>query len=195
MRLYLLTLASWGGLILAVLVAVTHGGSESDQSEKDVALAMPQASKTDRTYQSLQPSNAHDIAVYHYRVPNTETSLKIEFYLKDPLLHQAVRELLFRSLTEVTSILEVAGDGLVPGQKYSKDWQWADGGWVHLAVWSDRDFRDQMTYGIVKETLVGLRYYTVTRRFAFESNTVVSHGDLGTVAFAFIVGSDEGTIQ
>lgn len=90
----------------------------------------------------------------------------------------------------VTSILDIAGDGLVPDHRFSENLEYEEGHKINIGIWSDRIVHDEMTYGIVKDALIGFWYFMVTDRYAFKSTAYVSHGDLGIVAYASIRDTD-----
>ncbi|KAL8926555.1 MAG: hypothetical protein Q9208_002882 [Pyrenodesmia sp. 3 TL-2023] len=121
---------------------------------------------------------------FEYKVPTTETSLLLKFFTDTPLNPRRVRDLLSRALSLVISILDVAGDGVVPDQLFFKNLDYVDNYRINFAIWSDRIGANQMTYGIVKDALVGLMFFMVTSRYAFRGIIAVSHAGLENVAYA-----------
>lgn len=118
-----------------------------------------------------------------YRVPKTETSIHLAIDRDRPFRPRIFQELVYRALLLVSSILEVTGDGPVPGHRFTQDYDDIDGYRLSVGIWSDRVIPDGMTYSIVRDTLVGLRECMVTRGRAFQGVVHVSHGEAGVVAF------------
>ncbi|KAL8646581.1 MAG: hypothetical protein Q9210_006053 [Variospora velana] len=105
---------------------------------------------------TLPSSSNDDDVVFNYKVPGTETSLHLVIDLDIGLRPGIVQRLLSRALLLVTSILDVAGDGIVPGQRFTQDYEDVYGYRLSVSVWSDRIIHDRMTYSVLKDTLVGL---------------------------------------
>lgn len=135
---------------------------------------------------SLSVHQDRDERVINYRVPNTETSLLLKFFTDNPLNPRRVRDLLSRALLLVTSILDVAGDGIVPEHVFFQHLDYTDDYRIDLSIWSNRIIADQMTYGTVKDTLIGMWSLMVTDRYAFRGIVAVSHGRFENVAYASI---------
>lgn len=108
------------------------------------------------------------------------------FHLSAPLDPRRVRELLSHALFLADTILDVAGDGSVPGGQFFETVPYGDASRKDLVIDIISKIGDGMTYGIVKDTLTGLWYGMVTHRSAYLGVIEVSHGDLGRVASGII---------
>ncbi|KAI4286329.1 MAG: hypothetical protein L6R35_004416 [Caloplaca aegaea] len=141
----------------------------------------------------LPSSSNDDDVVFDYKVPGTETSLHLVMDLDIGLRPGIVQRLLSRALLLVTSILDVAGDGIVPGQRFTQDYEDMYGYGLSVGIWSDRIIHDRMTYSVLKDTLVGLWDRMVTRRLAYQTVIHVSREDVGIVAFGIVRWVSEDT--
>ena len=107
-----------------------------------------------------------------YHVPNTQTTLIVIWGGHSTGILPALRELLYKSWTEIESIIDVAGDGIIPGDRneYYK-YQVFERGLGPEAVsidvfgrW-DPDVQERLlTYRIALDLFRGLRDLTVVPR-------------------------------
>lgn len=99
-----------------------------------------------------------------YHVPNTETTLLFEWESSPPGTLSAIRQLLSNALMEVGNIVDVAGDGIVPGGKneYVAQVRFRRAGrleGVFLNVWGNwnaHEVQKLLTYQITLDVLRGL---------------------------------------
>lgn len=99
-----------------------------------------------------------------YHVPNTETTLLFEWESSLPGTLSAIRQLLSNALSEVGNIVDVAGDGIVPGGKneYVAELRFRRAGrleGVFLNVWGNwnaHEVQMLLTYQITLDVLRGL---------------------------------------
>ncbi|KAL8682893.1 MAG: hypothetical protein Q9224_006734 [Gallowayella concinna] len=102
-----------------------------------------------------------------YPIPNTDTTLIIEWEdrsYRHPII-PAIRQLLDHALTEVESIIDIAGSGTIPGPRneYLLQLIFTDvpdgpvvGSLVIRGEWNPWDLRQELTYVIARDVLRGL---------------------------------------
>ncbi len=111
-----------------------------------------------------------------------------------PIPYSALREITSRALFEVESILDVAGDGILPGSKhqYRKSTLMSTAhGFLKVKVTVDSTQLSSvshhlMTYGILREALLGLLDFArVDKQKSKINNFRIRHGDLGDVGLGY----------
>lgn len=130
-----------------------------------------------------------------YQVPNTDVTLLIDPGIPFPDLQYAFRALLSSCLVEVENIIDVAGDGIIPGfnNRYAKTGQFEDEhvtGKVQLDISSFHitgpDDR-LMTYGILFNALRGLWHVMIIDGFWWSLHKIrIEREDKGTVGYGFL---------
>ncbi|KAL8707710.1 MAG: hypothetical protein Q9220_007290 [cf. Caloplaca sp. 1 TL-2023] len=130
---------------------------------------------------------AHD-----YDVPNTDISLEAWFYDDQPVSGIVMKALLLQCITEVLRILTHSGDGYIPGQNYIRDLDKPPEDWIHLGIWPWHDSSGVLTWGFVRDTLVGLWYFFVTKGWEDRMEARILHtGGMGIIGFVFIDSIDD----
>lgn len=136
-----------------------------------------------------------------FHVPHTTTTLFLK-PLALPLPYSALREITSRALAEVESILDIAGDGILPGSnhKYQKSTLMSTShGVLRVRVTVESTQLSSaahhlMSYGILRETLQGLLDFARVDKQKSKINTFrINHGDLGPVGLGYFTWVHEAS--
>ncbi|KAL8897084.1 MAG: hypothetical protein Q9207_007394 [Kuettlingeria erythrocarpa] len=191
-------LAAAVGVVLSGLASTsplsTKPGNDSKvPASKAPPRGFPEASSNSATFSKPGLSALTLPGEIEFHVPHTSTTLFLK-PLALPLPYSALREITSRALTEVDAILDIAGDGILPGSKhqYKKSTLMSTAhGFLKVRVTVDSTQLSSvahhlMTYGILREALLGLLDFArVDKQESKINNFRIQHGDLGNVGLGY----------
>ncbi|KAL8856956.1 MAG: hypothetical protein Q9178_006451 [Gyalolechia marmorata] len=134
-----------------------------------------------------------------YHVPHTSTTLFLSPFAL-PLPYSALRRITYDALAEVEDILDIAGDGILPGSKhqYQKSLSITTAhGILKVKVLVDSTqlstaAHHLMSYGILRDALQGLLDFARGDRQKSKINIFrIKHGDLGVVGLGYFTWEHE----
>ncbi|KAI4178826.1 MAG: hypothetical protein L6R41_008191 [Letrouitia leprolyta] len=142
---------------------------ESSVARSDLFTLRDTSELDKRINQTSSITNFHDGTI-EYHVPNTDVTLFLDPGASYSSLTPVLRDFLSTCITEVENIIDIAGDGIIPGfrNQFTKTQTYTDGYFtteIHLNTLSYSYIEaHKMTYGILLATLRGLRHVLVIER-------------------------------
>ncbi|KAL8926575.1 MAG: hypothetical protein Q9208_002902 [Pyrenodesmia sp. 3 TL-2023] len=180
------------GLATASPISTLPSGATSASSSKVSSQGTIEASIRDRLLRSrLSALTLPGDIEYH--VPRTSTTLFLSPFAL-PLPYSALREITSHALVEVENILDVAGDGILPGSnhQYQKSHSiTTEHGILKAQIVVDSTqlstaAHHLMSYGILRDALQGLLDFARGDRQKSKINNFrIKHGDLGVVGTGY----------
>ncbi|KAL8942137.1 MAG: hypothetical protein Q9216_001822 [Gyalolechia sp. 2 TL-2023] len=171
---------------------LVHGASISLE---DMRLTLQRFDRLDKRVLTRPSPALNLVGSIRYHVPETDVTLFLDPGRPYPQLQYAFRVLLSKCLVEVENIIDVAGDGIIPGfrNKYQKVESFEDEHVTsdvqlqilsyHISGPEDR----LMTYGVLLNTLKGLwRVMIIDALGQSMAKIMIDRTDKGTVGFGYI---------
>ncbi|KAL8924242.1 MAG: hypothetical protein Q9172_002782 [Xanthocarpia lactea] len=197
------------GLATASPISTLPSGDTSASSSKVSSQGAIEASMcVDRPPRSrLSALTLPDDIEYH--VPHTSTTIFLSPY-PSPLPYSALREITSRALAEVENILDIAGDGILPGSNHQyKKWVpiTTAHGILEVQIIVDSAqlstaAHHLMSYGVLRDALRGLLDFAREDRQKSKINIFrITHGHLGVVGVGYFtwehtrLGASEAMVE
>ncbi|KAI4157015.1 MAG: hypothetical protein L6R39_000831 [Caloplaca ligustica] len=155
-------------------------------------------------YRPLKPHPSPGVNSIEYHVPNTDTTLFLVRTHYAPAPYSTLRVILSQSMTEVECIIDIAGDGPLPGPSHAYRRKYFDEHGVYETIelviessYPTGPEGDLMTYGILHDALWGLWECLIVARWGTAFGEFwVQHGSKGMVGLGyFVTVSAEGQLK